>query len=398
LNGIAQFRHKKSSECEVKDFYEILGIQNNASEDEIKKAYRKLARKWHPDINPGNKEAEKKFKDISMAYDVLGKPEKRKLYDEFGEEGLQSGFDSEKAREFKKWSSFQHSRQARSDWEDRTRDFGRYQSYEDIFQDMDGGGENFFQNNRGYGSAQGRDIEYEMEIDLISALKGFETEISMQKQKLCPECGGVGIEPHVQEGLCLECGGTGTINVARGPMNFTRTCPKCRGKGKIGKLCSRCSGKGHVVDTERIRVNIPQGVKEGSKVRVAGKGEPGIGEGRPGDLYLIVHLKPHPILKREDDNLYMEVPVSVAEAMTGGTITIPTLDGQVNLKIPSQSQSGQILKLKGKGAVDTKTKKKGDLFVKLIVKVPKTKNSEIIEAAKKMEKFYTEDIREGIKI
>jgi molecular chaperone DnaJ len=382
----------------VRDFYEILGIPKNASEDQIKKAYRKLARKWHPDINPGNSEAEQKFKDISMAYDVLGKPEKRKLYDEFGEEGLQSGFDSQKAREYKKWSGFQQDREK---WEGKDRDFGRYQSYEDIFKDVYGNGENFYHEHGdlyGSRSATGRDIEYDMEIDLVSALKGFETELSMQKQKTCPGCRGIGVEPHTQEGLCLNCGGTGKVNVAQGPMKFTRTCPQCGGKGKFGKPCSHCNGIGSVVDTERIRVNIPQGVKEGSRVRVAGKGEPGLGGGAPGDLYLIIHIKPHPFLKRDGDDLYMEVPVTVGEAMAGGTITIPTFDGQVNLKIPPQSQSGKTLKLKGKGAVDTKTKKKGDLLVKLIVKVPKTKNSEILDAAKKMESFYTEHIRGEIKL
>jgi molecular chaperone DnaJ len=181
-------------------------------------------------------------------------------------------------------------------------------------------------------------------------------------------------------------------------MKFTRTCPQCNGKGKIGKPCSQCNGKGSVVDTERIRITIPQGVKEGSRVRLAGKGEPGMDGGRPGDLYLIIHIKQHPFLIRDGDDLYMEVPVTVGEAMAGGTITIPTFDGQINLKIPSQSQSGQTLKLKGKGAVDVKTKKKGDLLVKLIVKVPKTKNNEILDAVKKMEKFYTDDIRAGIKL
>jgi molecular chaperone DnaJ len=382
----------------VKDFYEILGILKNASEEQVKKAYRKLARKWHPDINPGNKEAEQKFKDISMAYDVLGKPEKRKLYDEFGEEGLQSGFDSEKAREYKKWNEFQ---QDQAKWQGSASNFGRYQSFEDIFRDINDKGEQYYEDYGNYydsRSVTGRDIEYDLEIDLVSALKGFETDLSMQKQKPCPTCGGIGTEPHSQEELCLKCGGTGKVNVARGPMKFTRTCPQCGGTGKTGKLCLHCSGRGSVLDMERIRVNIPQGVKEGSRVRLAGKGEPGVGGGRAGDLYLIIHIKPHPFLKREGDNIFMELPVSISEAMAGGTITIPTLDGHVNLKIPPQSQSGQVLKLKGKGAVDTKTKKKGDLFVKLIVKVPKTKNNEILEAAKKMEKFYTDDIRAEIKI
>jgi len=382
----------------VRNYYDILGVPKTASEEQIKKAYRKLARKWHPDINPGNKEAEQQFKDISQAYDVLGKPEKRKLYDEFGEEGLQSGFDSQKAREYKKWSEFQQSRKNR---EGKTADFGRYQSYEDIFKDIYGEGEDLYQGYDdfyGSGFAKGRDMEYDMEIDLVSALRGFETELSVQKQKICPGCRGTGIEPGAQEGLCLNCGGTGRVNVAQGPMKFTSNCPDCGGKGKTGKPCFQCNGKGAILDTERIRVTIPQGVKEGSRVRIAGKGEPGFGGGQPGDLYLIVHIKKHPFLKREGDDLHMEVPVSVGEAMGGGTITIPTFDGQVNLKIPPQSQSGQTLKLKGKGAVDPKTRKKGDLLVKLIVKVPKTENSEIIDAARKMEPFYSEDLRAGLKI
>ena len=382
----------------MRDFYQILGIPKTASEQEIKKAYRKLARKWHPDINPGNKESEQKFKEISMAYDVLGKPEKRKLYDEFGEEGLQSGFDSEKAREYKKWSGFQ---QGRRNWKGQESDFGRYQSYEDVFKDVYGDEEYFFHDYKdlyGSRSASGHDIEHDFEIDLISALKGFETELSIQSQKQCSGCGGSGLEPHEPEGICLSCGGTGKLNVAQGPMRFTRTCTQCNGKGKIGKTCSRCNGIGSVVISERIRVTIPQGVKEGSRVRIAGKGKPGFDGGKAGDLYLVIHIMPHAFLKRDGDHLYMEIPVSVGEAMAGGTITIPTLEGPVNLKIPPQSQSGQTLKLKGKGAVDPKTHKKGDLLVKLIVKVPKTKNSEIIEAAKKMEKFYREDIRAGIKL
>jgi molecular chaperone DnaJ len=375
-----------------RDFYGVLGVSKTASQDEIKKAYRKLARKWHPDVNPGNKEAEQKFKEISEAYDCLGDAEKRKLYDEFGEEGLWAGFDPEKARQYSQWRSYQQGWQ-----ESAGQQFGRYQGYEDIFGDLFGfsRGEEPIRSPE---ATRGRDLEHEMTIDLISALNGFETQISMQKMKPCPGCQGSGMDPNVKMSTCVTCGGSGRLNVAEGPMQFTRPCPQCRGHGQTGKPCSRCNGRGKVAGTEKIRVVIPKGVKEGSKVRVAGKGEPGRSGGPAGDLYLVIHINPHAVLKREGDDLFMEVPVTVHEAMAGATITIPSIDGQVNLKVPPGSQSGQSLRLKGKGAVNLKTKKRGDLMVKLIVKVPRTDSSEILEAVKKMEPFYKKDLRKDIRL
>ncbi len=376
----------------AEDFYKILGVKKDASQEEIKKAYRKLARKWHPDINPGNKEAEQKFKDIARAYDCLGNGEKRKLYDEFGEEGLQAGFDAEKAREYAKWSSFQQEARGRPG-----EGFGRYQSYEDIFGDLFGagmGGGGF----RSTMAARGRDIDHEMTIDLISALKGFETELAMQKVKTCPGCHGSGNDPNSPITTCPACGGSGRQDVAKGPIQFTKPCPQCNGHGQTGKTCTQCGGSGRVLGTEKIRVTIPQGVKEGSKVRVAGKGEPGLNGGKPGDLYLVIHVKPHPFLKREGDNLTMEVPVTVREAMAGGTIRIPTTDGLINLKVPPRSQSGQTLRLKGKGAVNVKTKKRGDLLVRLIVKVPRTEDKDILDAVQKMDALYEGDLRRDIRI
>jgi len=374
------------------DFYEILGVPKDAAEDQIKKAYRKLARKWHPDINPGNKEAEQKFKEISRAYECLGNKEKRKLYDEFGEEGLHAGFDAEKAREYSKWSSFQQARGKGS-----SEGFGRYESYEDIFGDFFGTGREW----TGFGStgaARGRDVHHEMTIDLVSALKGFETELSMQKNTVCPACQGSGTDPAAPITTCPYCGGSGRQDVAKGPMHFTKACPHCHGHGQIGTPCSRCGGSGQVMGTEKIRVVIPQGVHEGSKVRVAGKGEPGLNGGKPGDLYLIIHITPHPFLRREGDDLLMEVPVTVAEAMAGGTIHVPTIDGSVKVKVPAGSQSGQILRLKGKGAINPKTKKRGNLLIKLAVKVPRTDDPNIINAVKHMERFYKEDVRARLRI
>jgi molecular chaperone DnaJ len=376
----------------TKDFYKILGVKKDATAEAIKKAYRKLARKWHPDLNPGNKEAELKFKEISEAYDALGDDKKRKLYDEFGQDGLQSGFDAEKARQYKNWSSFQQAQSGAGG-----QPFGRYHSYEDIFGDVFG----FRGEGSGFGTrgpVAGRDLEHEMTLDLISALKGLDTELAMQKVTACSSCRGSGTDPKSTLSTCTACGGSGRINVAQGPMQFTKTCSQCNGQGRIGKPCSLCGGSGRVMGTERIRVSIPAGVKEGSRVRVAGKGEPGLDGGPAGDLYLVIRIQPHPILTREGDNLHMEVPITIREAMAGATITIPTVDGAVNVKVPPGSQSGQTLKLRGKGAVNPKTKERGDLLAKIIVKVPKTDDREILEAAGKMDRFYKDDVRGSIRL
>jgi molecular chaperone DnaJ len=373
------------------DFYKTLGVTKGASHDEIRKAYRKLARKWHPDINPGNKEAEQTFKEISRAYECLGNEEKRKLYDEFGEEALQAGFDAEKAREYRKWSSFQERGRGGGE------PFGRYERYEDIFGDLFG----FGQQEGGFRAStvsRGRDIEHEMTIDFISSLKGIQTELSMQKPTTCHKCHGSGTDPSSTLATCSVCGGSGRVDVAKGPMHFTKPCPQCKGHGKTGKTCAECGGAGRVIGTEKIRVVIPPGVKTGSKVRVAGKGEPGLNGGQPGDLYLIINVKPHSLLKREGDNLYMEIPVTVGEAMAGGTITVPTIGGPVKVKVPPGSQSGQTLKLKGKGAINPKTKRTGDLMLKLVVKVPQTDDREIIEAARKMDDFYRGDLRQAVRL
>ena len=377
----------------AKDYYAILGVSKNASQDEIKKAYRKRARKWHPDVNPGNEESEQRFKEISMAYECLGDKEKRKLYDEFGEEGLHPGFDSEKMRQYKAWQSAAGAGAERGEGER----FGRYQSYEDIFGDLfsSRGGEGTYRTS---GPLKGRDIEYEMTVDFIPALLGLETEIAMQKTKVCSRCSGSGSEPGTKLIPCPTCGGSGRLNVAEGPMHFTQACPQCGGHGRIGNPCTECDGSGQVLGTEKIRVKIPQGVSDGSRLRVAGKGEPGMNGGQPGDLYLIIRVKSHPVLTRKGDNLYMEVPVTVHEAMAGGNIGVPTVDGQVKVKVPPKSQSGQTLRLKGKGAFNPNKKKRGDIMIKLVVKVPRTDDTDILEAAKKMEGLYTEDIRKNIRL
>jgi len=379
----------------AKDFYEILGVKKDASGEEIKKAYRKLARKWHPDINPGNKDAEQRFKEISAAYDCLGNDEKRKLYDEFGEDGLRAGFDEKKAREYKQWGAYGQEAAQEGGSGDQG-GYGRYQSYEDIFGDLFGGGREREGDFRTGTAAGGRDMEYEISIDLLSALKGFETELSLQKMSNCPVCNGSGIDPNAAMTKCRTCGGSGRMNVAQGPIQFTKPCPDCHGHGSTGKQCPQCMGSGNVAATDRIRVTIPRGVKEGSRVRLAGKGARGFDGGQPGDLYLIIHVNEHPFLRRDGDDLFMDVPVTVGEAMRGGSIELPTIDGQIKIKVPPGSQSGQTLRLKGKGAMNMKTKTRGDLMVKLIVKVPQAGDKEVLEAAEKIDRFYKGNLRENI--
>jgi molecular chaperone DnaJ len=383
----------------AEDFYNILGVSRNATQDEIKKAYRKLARKWHPDLNPGNAEAEQKFKDVSRAYEAVGNEEKRKLYDEFGEEGLQAGFDADQAREYKKWSSG-FGGQAGGQTHGKSAGFGRYHDYEDVFGDLFGFGASGAPGAgfRAAGPTRGRDMEHALTIDLLSALRGFETELTMQKPQTCSTCRGSGQAPGSKMTTCSACGGSGRQNVAEGPMQFTRACPQCGGHGTVGTPCAACGGAGQVLGTERIRVTIPKGVKDGSRVRVAGKGEPGQSGGPPGDLYLVIHVNPHPLLKRDGDNLRMEVPVTVREAMAGGTVTIPAVEGPIQLKIPPKSQSGQTLRLKGKGAFNTKTGNRGDLLVKLTVKVPRTEDPSALEAAAAMDGQYKEDVRKDLRL
>ena len=372
------------------DFYKILGISKGASQEEIKKVYRKLARKWHPDLNPGNKDAEQRFKEISHAFDCLGDEKKRKLYDEFGEEGLQPGFDADKAREHQQWQSFQQGGQKA-----RAEGFGRYQSYEDIFGDL------FSRGSQGYGAGgaiRGSDLEHDLTLDLVASLKGVETELSMRKMSDCEVCHGSGMDPNSPMSHCSSCSGSGRVNVAQGPMTFTKPCPQCHGHGQIGKPCSQCGGNGRLMGTEVIKVTIPKGVREGSKVRIAGKGEPGGNGGPPGDLYLIIHIKAHPFLKREGNNLLMDVPVTIREAMAGGQILVPTVGGQIKVKVPPKSQNGQTLRLREKGAVNLKTKKRGDLLVRLVIKVPQTEDEETLEAAAKMDRLYEKDIRADLRL
>ena len=382
-----------------KDLYGALGVKKDSSTQEIKKAYRKLARKYHPDVNPGNKDAEERFKTISEAHDVLSDPEKRKVYDEFGEEGLRAGFDPEQARQYRQWQQsggFGGQRGFSFHGESSPGDGGaRYSGFEDIFSDLFGasGGPKATR-----GPAKGRDVESSLEIDFLTAIKGGTTRVTLQSKRACSSCNGTGRISAPSNPVCQVCNGTGQTRVAQGPLNFNQTCAACGGSGRTGDICSVCHGVGSVDGSETIDVSIPAGVKDGSRIRLASKGEPGRNGGSPGDLYVVIHVRSHPIFQRDGDALRVDIPVSVSEALYGAEITVPTPSGPVQLKIPKGTRSGQRLRLKGKGVPNLKTKIPGDMFVTVRIQVPSTDDPEALAAAKTLDRFYKGDIRSDIRL
>jgi molecular chaperone DnaJ len=371
-----------------RDYYQILGVDRSASHEDIRKAYRKLARKYHPDINPGNKEAENTFKDLSVAYDVLGDPDKRKLYDEFGEAGLAAGFDAEKARTYRQWQD-RSARSGGGAYEYNVDDLG------DLFGDLGG----LFGGGRAAptGPMRGGDIEAAMDIDFLDAVRGFQTSLTLQRPVQCETCHGAGTKPGSAPVICPECGGSGSKPVAQGPLQFRVTCPRCGGSGKLpGDPCATCGGTGRVLRAETIRVNIPPGAEPGKRIRLRGKGEAGVRGGAAGDLYIVPRIRPHPILTRSGRDLSMELPITVGEALRGASIEVPTPVGGVKVKIPAAAQSGQRLRVKGKGVPAHGKESAGDLYLNLMVRVPKDEIAQ--DVIDKIDRAYGENVRKDLRL
>ena len=376
-----------------KDLYAALGVPRTASAAEIKKSYRKLARKHHPDVNPGNKAAEERFKEVSEAHDILGDAEKRKLYDEFGMAGVQSGFDANQARAYRDQAQAWQS----GGGGPGEAGFGGYTNFEDIFGDIFSE-RGFDERGRGGRAPQpmrGQDAETEIEVDLLDALRGLSTTIAIQRPEICPTCNGSGADPATAT-TCPECNGKGQVRLGQGPVSFMRTCPRCGGAGKVStKPCQTCGGSGHRMTTERINVHIPAGVDNGSRVRVAGKGSSGNAGAPAGDLYIRVKVRPHPLLERRGNDLYMDMPVKVGEAVLGASIEVPTLDGAVRVRVPPKSQAGRQLRVRGRGAPHLRGKERGDLYLKLIVFVPETDSPAAADAARVLDEAYGRSPRDG---
>src|SRR6476661_8037974 len=339
---------------EKRDYYQVLGVERNATEEEVKRAYRKLAVKFHPDKNPDDPHAEEKFKELGEAYDVLMDPEKRAAYDRFGHAAFASGGAG----------------------------FGRGAFHDpfEIFREVFGGGGAQSDDRR-----RGSDLRYDMEIKLEEAAFGAEKQIEIEKLDACDKCGGTGAEPGSHRTRCSTCGGRGQVVSSRGFFQISQTCPRCHGAGEIiEKPCQKCRGEGRVEKLSRVNLKIPAGIREGTRLRSLANGEAGVGGGSPGDLYVVIHIKEHKIFQREGDDLYCEVPIPFSIAALGGEIDVPTLEGKANLKVPTGTQSGQMFKLRGKGIVNVNGRGHGDLFARLIVEVPSRLNA---EQRQKLEEF-----------
>ena len=346
------------------ELYKVLGVDKKASEDEIKKAYRKLARKYHPDRNPDDKEAEEKFKEISAAHDILADPEKRKEYDEADQFG---GFGAGGGNPFAGGGAQAGGFSA---------DLG------DIFSTL-------FNRGGGRGQAQqvrGRDLETEVRLSFDQAVNGDQISVTVPKAERCTTCHGSGAKPGTRPVTCPRCEGRGVDAQSQGFFSISQPCPQCGGSGQIIEdPCPTCGGSGLTQQTKRYRVNIPAGVKDGTRIRLAGKGEAGPRGGPPGDLYVTTRVTASPVFKRLDGgNLEVTVPITIPEALRGGTIEVPTLSGTKKIKVPAGTKHGTVQRLRGEGAPKPKGKGRGDIRYRLEIDVPKELSEEQAEAVEKL--------------
>src|SRR5712691_661764 len=356
--------------------YDTLGVKKGASEDEIKKAYRKLAAKYHPDRNPGDASAEEKFKEVQGAYDVLSDPAKRKQYDTFGATDGRPGFDPRD-------SSF------------RIDDFG------DLGALFGGLGGIFGRGTRAQARRQperGADIEVDVNVSFEDSLRGLETKIPVEVTTACRECGGTGAQPGTSPVICPECHGRGVVSESQGLFALSQPCPRCRGNGTVvEKPCAKCHGTGQERRTKRYTVKIPAGVKDGTRIRLKGKGEIGANGGPTGDLFVVTRVEPSKLFHRRDSDLVIDVPVTYAEAALGATVEVPTPYGdRVSLKVPAGTQDGRQLRIRGHGAPKLDGSGKGDLIARLRVSVPKKLSTKEREALEELQKLSHDDPREAL--
>ncbi len=382
------------------DYYETLGIQRGADVKDIKKAFRKLARKYHPDVNPGDRQAERRFKEINEAYEVLSDPKKRETYDRFGHAAFEQGAG---AGGFRGGGGpgFGHAGAGPGGF--RPEDFTGYGGggvdFSEIFGDVFGGA----RAPRGWprkGPGRGEDAQYTFEVGFEDALFGTTASLSVQREAVCETCGGTGNRPGGVQSECPDCKGTGKIKSGAaffglGGLGQT-VCARCRGTGKVNDPCARCAGRGSVPRTERLSVKIPPGVDNGSRVRLAGKGGPGAGGGPPGDLYIITRVRPHGFFERKGDDLYCEVPITITEAALGAKIDVPAKDGMVTMTVPPGTQSGAQFRLRGKGVPHLGGGGVGDQYVRVKVVVPKAESEEARQLFRDIGRIAPHDPRAGV--
>ncbi|WP_417465644.1 molecular chaperone DnaJ [Kordiimonas sp.] len=336
------------------DYYELLGVGKDADEAALKKAFRKQAMQYHPDKNPGDAEAEKKFKEIGEAYDVLKDPEKRAAYDRYGHAAFEHGMGGG-GRGGHGGAGFDFS-----------------DVFEEFFGDFMGGGGGRRRRGGGAAAGRGNDLRFNMEINLEDAYRGKTDQIRVPTSVPCEPCSGSGAEPGSKPEVCDTCGGAGKVRASQGFFMVERTCPKCHGNGSvITNPCRTCSGAGRVRKEKTLQVKIPQGVEEGTRIRLAGEGEAGSRGAPPGDLYIFLSIRPHPLFKRDGDMLYCQVPIPMSTATLGGDIEVPTIEGKrARIKVPDGTQSGRQFRLRGKGMPELNGGFTGDMIIETVVETP----------------------------
>ena len=394
---------------QTKDYYGVLGVKKTATAEEIRKAFRKLARKYHPDVNPGDKKAEEKFKEISEANDVLSDEKKRKIYDQLGfySDNIDPAAAEAAARGGYAGGGFPGG--GRAGAQEVPFDFGGFDfsdfqtggqtqssggfggSFRDIFSEMFSGGGR----KAARGPQPGTDLEYQISVDFWTAVRGGVTRLEIQRQEVCPTCKGKATTGGSVE--CPECHGTGQVTQMGGRMKFNIQCPRCGGTGKVQNACPTCHGDGVVTKTEQIEFRIKPGTRDGQRIRLAGKGNAGLNGGPPGDLYLIIKAGTHPVFTRVGDDIYVTVPVTVPEAALGAKIDVPTIDGRAQLKIPPGTQSGQKLRMREKGVPSAAREgTRGDEIVEVKVVVPKVQDERSKEILRELAKLNPENPREEL--
>ena len=394
---------------QTKDYYATLGVKKTASEDEIRKAFRKLARKYHPDVNPGDKKAEEKFKELSEANDVLSDPKKRKIYDQVG--FYSDNIDPATAEAYARaggaggFPGGAYTRNAGGaqgvpfdfggfDFSDFAGGAGRAQSgggggFRDIFSSIFSGGG---ARPEPQGPEPGTELEYQVTVGFWQAIRGAVMRLNITRQDVCPMCKGTATVGSGKS--CPDCKGTGQVTQTSGRMKFNMACPRCHGTGQIMNECPNCHGQGLISVTEPLEVRIKPGTRDGQRIRIAGKGNAGPGGGPPGDLFIIIRIDQHPVFHRDGDDIYVTVPISVSEAALGSKIEVPTIDGRAQLKIPPGTQSGQKLRMREKGVPSaTKEGVRGDEIVEVKIAVPQLRDERSRELMRELAKLNAEDPR-----
>ena len=389
------------------DYYETLGVPRSASEDDLRKAYRKLARKYHPDLNPGDKSAEERFKSVQEAYDVLNDSKKRSMYDQVGfysDQGFTGGGGGGSrggAHPNMDFGGFDFSEMFSKAQEETRRSRtstgggtggGGTGAFKDIFGQFFRGGTGGTPDRE---PEKGSDLEYAVNVSFWEAIKGTQRKIDVTRYEQCVNCDGTGGND-AGSVSCPQCSGTGTVSQMAGNMKFNLTCPKCGGKGRLKNSCPFCHGDGRIAHKEVVDVRIPPGVQNGSRLRVAGKGNAGTQGALPGDLYITMNVEQHPLFHREGDDIHLKVPVTVTEAGLGAKVEVPTMDGRTILKIPAGTQNNQKFRLRERGVHNSRKDSRGDLIVQVNLVMPDTREERTRELLKQLELCYPEDPRKQL--